>query len=204
MQQLSGLIFEIVFGGVMFCWIGFAAVFLLRKKPPGSPETKRNNIAMLGLALEAVGYAIVWTGRRQVETPIAPIGLTLQIALALITIATSIGSVWLVVAAVRTLGKQWAVAARLVEGHRLVTDGPYRIVRNPIYLGMFGMMIATGLAASRWESLLVAIVVFWIGTKLRIAGEEKLLREAFGEEFEEYVQRVPALLPHLGQSRSGK
>jgi protein-S-isoprenylcysteine O-methyltransferase Ste14 len=67
---------------------------------------------------------------------------------------------------------------------------------------MFGMMIATGLAASYWWALLPAIVVFWVGTLMRVRSEEKLLREAFGKEFEEYTRCVPALLP-FGTQRSG-
>jgi protein-S-isoprenylcysteine O-methyltransferase Ste14 len=62
---------------------------------------------------------------------------------------------------------------------------------------MFGMMLATGLAVSYWWILPPAIVVFWAGTIMRIRSEEKLLREAFGNDFEQYSQRVPALVPFL-------
>jgi len=111
--------------------------------------------------------------------------------------AIAIASVWLVNAAARRLGKQWALAARLVEGHTLIQDGPYRIVRNPIYTGMFGMLLATGLAAGRWIPLLVAIVLFAAGTYIRIRSEERLLRQAFGSEFEQYARNVPALIPGI-------
>jgi protein-S-isoprenylcysteine O-methyltransferase Ste14 len=98
---------------------------------------------------------------------------------------------------VQTLGKQWTVQARLIRGHELVTEGPYGIVRNPIYLGMFGLLIATGLAASRPWTLLIAVVVFLVGNQIRIRAEEKLLRESFGEQFEDYARRVPAFLPRI-------
>jgi len=39
-------------------------------------------------------------------------------------------------------------AMRVLEGHKLITLGPYNVVRNPIYTGMFGMLMATGLAIS--------------------------------------------------------
>ena len=97
--------------------------------------------------------------------------------------------------AVRTLGKQWAIAARLVEGHKLITEGPYGWVRNPIYTGM--LLLATGLAVSRWIALPAAIALFGMGTVIRVRSEEKLLREAFGEEFEQYTRRVPAVLPGI-------
>ena len=103
----------------------------------------------------------------------------------------------MVLAAVRTLGKQWAIAARIVEDHQLITEGPYRLVRNPIYSGMFGMLIATGLVVSVWWALLPAIIVFWYGTSIRVRSEEQLLRESFGAKFEEYASRVPPLVPRL-------
>lgn len=122
---------------------------------------------------------------------------TVEIALAIVTMAIALFSSWLSLAAVRALGKQWALVARVVEGHKLITGGPYRRVRNPIYLGMFGMMLATGLAFSTWWMLPVAAVIFLLGTTIRVRREERLLRETFGEEFELYAQRVPALFPRL-------
>jgi protein-S-isoprenylcysteine O-methyltransferase Ste14 len=113
------------------------------------------------------------------------------------TIALAAGSIWLIVAAVRTLGKQWAFAARLVEGHKLITAGPYHFVRNPIYTGMLGMLVATGLALEHWRNLVVAVVLFAVGLVIRVRSEERLLRAAFGREFEEYAKRVPAVVPGI-------
>ena len=197
----SDNISSIVFSLVMACWCVFAAAFIFRKRPPKSRETKRDNAARSGLVLEAVGYAIVWMYRRPISSPFLSMGVGLEIGIALVAVALAVGSVWMVLSAVRTLGKQWSVAARLVEGHTLITDGPYSVVRNPIYAGMFGMMIATGLAVSYWWILPPAIVVFWVGTMMRVRSEEKLLREAFDNEFETYARRVPALLPNLIRKR---
>ena len=109
----------------------------------------------------------------------------------------AMGSVWLCSAAVRTLGTQWSLAARVLEGHKLITSGPYSVVRNPIYTGMFGMLLATGLAISHWVGLLIGVIVFAVGTAVRVHSEEKLLRGAFGEEFETYARKVPAVVPFL-------
>jgi protein-S-isoprenylcysteine O-methyltransferase Ste14 len=190
---------QIVFCAVIGCWFGFAAVFLVRKRPPRKEETKRNRVAGLGIFLQSLGYFTVWFWSRQWSSfrPIAPMPQAVEIVLGVFTVAAAAGSVWLVLAAVRTLGKQWAIAARLVEGHKLITEGPYRWVRNPIYTGMFGMLLATGLAMSQWIVLPPAIALFAVGTVIRVRSEEKLLREAFGEEFEQYTRRVPAVLPGI-------
>jgi protein-S-isoprenylcysteine O-methyltransferase Ste14 len=48
-----------------------------------------------------------------------------------------------------------------------------------------------------WTALLIAIVVFVVGMVIRVRSEEKLLRAAFGKEFEEYARRVPAVIPGI-------
>jgi protein-S-isoprenylcysteine O-methyltransferase Ste14 len=185
------------FFGMLASWAAFAAVFLVRKRPPRAQEAKRDKRSYWGIGLQAVGYWTVWFFARPYFSPIVPMPRTAEIVVAALTIAIGAASVWLSGAAVRTLGKQWTYQARVVEGHELITQGPYSLVRNPIYLGMFGMLLATGLAVGRWPVLLAAIVVFLIGIEIRIRTEEKLLREAFGEKFDAYARRVSALVPRL-------
>jgi protein-S-isoprenylcysteine O-methyltransferase Ste14 len=48
-----------------------------------------------------------------------------------------------------------------------------------------------------WIATIVAIVIFVIGLLIRVRSEEKLLRAAFGQEFEEYAKRVSAVLPGI-------
>lgn len=186
-----------VFYAVLACWFVFASFFLSRKKPPRAPERKRDPASRWGIVLQGVSFALVWSVRRPYFTALVPMAKWLEIGLAILTMAMAAGSVWICYAGVRTLDKQWAFAARVVEGHELITTGPYRWVRNPIYLGMFGMMLATGLATSRWWIILIAAAVFLVGNAIRVRSEEKLLRESFGAEFEVYAQRVPAMFPRL-------
>jgi protein-S-isoprenylcysteine O-methyltransferase Ste14 len=177
---------------LMACWVAFAAVFLIRKKTTGTTEVRRDRRASVPIAMQAVAFAIVWTFRRHPGVPLIAPALTPYLdffacALAVTTV------IWVLVS-VRTLGKQWTVAARLVEGHQLVTEGPYRLVRNPIYTGMLGMLLATGIILTRWPVFAVAIVLFLGTTMWRIRIEEGLLRGQFGAEFEQYRKRVPAAL----------
>ena len=185
------------FAAVMLSWFAFAAAFLFRKKPPGASERKRDRGSLFGIILQGVAYALVWMIRRSMFSPIAPLGKPLEVGLAIFTTAVAIGSVWLIMAAVRVLGKEWSFAARVVEGHRLVTEGPYRLVRHPIYTGMFGMLVSTALAISHWKVLLPAFLLFLVGTVIRVRMEERLLREEFGTEWEGYTQKVPAVIPGL-------
>jgi protein-S-isoprenylcysteine O-methyltransferase Ste14 len=196
MAPSSGLLAEIVYVVVVLCWIFFAVIFFLGKKGASRSDTKRATSSLLGLVLQSVAYAAVWVFPRGRLTPLVPMPNIAEAA-AIVTMAIAIGSVWFCLAAVRALGRQWALEARVIEGHELIKQGPYSVVRNPIYLGMFGLLVATGLAISRWEALVAAAVLFLAGTEIRIRSEEMLLREAFGARFEEYARNVPAFFPRL-------
>jgi protein-S-isoprenylcysteine O-methyltransferase Ste14 len=199
-----GIVFNfwptLVFATVIICWFAFAGAFILRKKPPSPPDQKREPGSLFGVALQGLSYALVWAIHRQSFTLIidgSPPARKIALAGGMLAMAVAIGSVYLVMASIKTLGKEWSLTARVVEGHKLATTGPYARVRHPIYTGMLGMLLATGLAISVWQVLVIALVVFFVGTIIRIRSEEKLLRETFGETFDDYKQRVSAILPGI-------
>jgi protein-S-isoprenylcysteine O-methyltransferase Ste14 len=185
------------FFGMIASRIAFALVFQLRRKPAKAPERKRDPKSYWGIGLQAVGFWSLWIVPRRYFSPLVMMSRPAELAMAVLTIAIGVVSVCLCGAAVRTLGKQWTYGARVIEGHELITQGPCALMRNPIYLGMFGMLVATGLAVGRWPVVIGGCVVFLIGTKIRMGSEEKLLREAFGEKFEEYARRVSAFIPGI-------
>src|SRR6266699_3019378 len=111
--------------------LAFVVMFFFHKKPPSPPDQKRDPSSIIGIVFQGLGYAIVWTIRRPWFTPMFP-NKSLEIGLAVLTMILAVFSVWFCSAAIRTLGTQWSLAARVVEGHKLVTEGPYGIVRNPI------------------------------------------------------------------------
>ncbi len=76
------------------------------------------------------------------------------------------------------------------ETSALVTDGPYRYSRNPIYLA--DLLLQTGIgAAFAFEWTLPLLAVTWLGLRvLVIRNEERYLAELFGDEYLEYRQRV--------------
>jgi protein-S-isoprenylcysteine O-methyltransferase Ste14 len=59
------------------------------------------------------------------------------------------------------------------------------------------MLLATGFAFSHWIGIIIGLIVFLVGTKIRTNLEEALLRDAFGEEFESWRAKVPGLIPFI-------
>lgn len=116
-------------------------------------------------------------------------------ALAMSLIVTGLGiSVW----ARRHIGQFWSARVTLKAGHQLIQSGPYARVRHPIYSGIFLAMIGTALFVGKWRALLGA-AVFFLGHWLKARREEALLKEQFGEAYEQYRMRTGSLLPRLGK-----
>ncbi len=179
-------------------WVVFIAAFAFRKKGPRTEEQKRDRASTPGLVMQMIGFAVVFSIRRPFISAIGGDSFGINLAAAVITLLVVVSSLAMVVRAVQVLGKQWSLAARLVKGHELIVDGPYRLVRHPIYTGMIGMLIASGLAISRWWAIIAGLVIFGVGTAIRVRVEERLLRGQFGEQYEAYSKRVPAILPLRG------
>jgi protein-S-isoprenylcysteine O-methyltransferase Ste14 len=68
-------------------------------------------------------------------------------------------------------------------------------VRHPIYLGIGLFLMAASVVAATWWAFVAALGLYVAGSMLRIQAEDRLLASRFGQEFENYRQRVPALLP---------
>jgi protein-S-isoprenylcysteine O-methyltransferase Ste14 len=80
------------------------------------------------------------------------------------------------------------------EGHELRTDGPYGIVRHPIYAGILGMPLGSAMldGFGHWT---LALIGGGLLVLLRVRSEERLMTEVFRDEYEGYRRRVPALIP---------
>jgi len=97
-----------------------------------------------------------------------------------------------------TLGKMYnvssALGAQLYADHRLITHGPYAIVRNPMYVGIIAATLG-GLLIYRTWSLVFALTSF--GMVIRARREEKALAAEFGQQWIDYCKRVPGWIPRL-------
>jgi protein-S-isoprenylcysteine O-methyltransferase Ste14 len=92
------------------------------------------------------------------------------------------------------LGKEWSPQLQLGEQHRLVTSGPYAWVRHPMYLAMFAVAIALALLSSNWCFVLFAAAMI-VGFVVRAPREERMMVEAFGEEYKTYMQGTGRFFP---------
>jgi protein-S-isoprenylcysteine O-methyltransferase Ste14 len=92
------------------------------------------------------------------------------------------------------LDTQWSAQLQLRKEHSLVTIGPYKRLRHPLYAAMFAWAIALALVTANW--IFVAVTVATIsGTMARVPKEEQMMLEAFGEEYKEYMRCTGRYFP---------
>ena len=175
-------------------WITFG-LFLIQhiwrvkrlRQQSGVPEQAEHAPAsMAGLALEGLGVLVIWAFPREGITPLPVLGFGCLLAF---------GGVLLLKASLLHLGTEFRIKAVVTHTHRLITTGPYSVVRHPIYAAFLLLAAGQGLVYSHVAATAVGLAIFLAGTEIRIRAEEKLLAQRFGSVFEEYRQRVSAYLP---------
>jgi protein-S-isoprenylcysteine O-methyltransferase Ste14 len=188
--SVAALVLEIV--GVTASWLFYLPLFL--GGPRADAEaTVPGDRTLIGFALQILALLILVGFHRPWPGPLSwnPI---IEPTLAVVSLVVAVASVRLSQLARRELGTNWNFRAGLVDGHTLITTGPFRFVRHPLSLGFFGLVMATGLAVARAPAIPIAAIIFLIGTIVRIRTEDRVLSAAYGTEFELYKRKVSALL----------
>lgn len=98
--------------------------------------------------------------------------------------------------AVASLGRMWC--SLYIAGYKdmeLVTEGPYSLSRNPLYLFSLIGVVGIGFATETLTIPLLLFLLFLSYYPFVIRGEEKRLHAIFGEKFAQYRETVPVLIP---------
>ena len=103
--------------------------------------------------------------------------------------------VWLRVWGTATLGADTVKHAQM-QGSVVVADGPYRYVRNPLYLGSWCTVAAMGFVMPPSGALVTMVLQSVFALRL-ILGEEAFLSARLGEPYQLYLRTVPRLIPRV-------
>ncbi|MEV6117502.1 isoprenylcysteine carboxylmethyltransferase family protein [Streptomyces sp. NPDC052109] len=119
-----------------------------------------------------------------------------QPELAVLGVLLAVASTALLLWARWVLGTMWASVPMVQEHHELRTDGPYRLVRHPIYTGLLGLIVGAmpAFGFGVWTAVPV-VAVPWLLRRVRI--EDALMAGQFGASYDAYRADVPALVPRI-------
>ncbi len=96
--------------------------------------------------------------------------------------------------------RAWASGC-IEKNVNIAWSGPYRHVRNPLYIGSFLIGLGFTLMANHWLLLLLFLSLYLIVYRHGVLSEEKLLTAKFGHDFKRYCEHVPRFIPRCNPTR---
>jgi protein-S-isoprenylcysteine O-methyltransferase Ste14 len=111
--------------------------------------------------------------------------------------STPLAVPFMVGAALVVLGSVVRVYASgyIVKNKLLATDGPYSLVRHPLYTGNLLILIGFAVACGLWWAFVVAALFWWFYYPPTIDYEDRKLQRIFGESWDTWSRTVPAVIP---------
>lgn len=182
-------IIEWIFTAISLLWIGEFVIFRNRGVGQGDSLEKRTFFTIFTVLIATIIAAMVL----QELQPFATLALIGQLV-GIILLATG---VFLRFWGIIHLKSQFTRYVTVREGDEIVSTGPYRKLRHPLYTGL--LLITLGMALF-FGSLIAAIIggiaIVWALLQ-RINYEERLLIEKFGPDYEQWMKKRARLIPFI-------
>lgn len=181
---------------VGFLWLAFLVLWtigaLVQKR-----AVRRDSLTsrVLQLALGATAYFLLASPRLShgfLATPFVPENILFSFLGLGLTIIGFAFAIWGRV----VLGGNWSAAVTVKKDHELVRNGPYALVRHPIYTGALLALLGTAVVFRESRGL-SAFAVALLALRLKSQREERFMTEEFGAEYKDYEKRVKALVPFV-------
>lgn len=179
---------------VVACWIVFLIYWFISSFFAKKSVTKRNLgwkwilIAVFLIILANLGIKFL----NLYFSPLFSPSYTIDFIASSFAILGVMGAVW----ARTVLGRNWSGYVTYKKNHELVTNGPYRWVRHPIYSSILLMLIGTFLYyPSLWIITVFPVYIgifFW-----RMGKEEEIMIKLFGNKYRNYMKRTKRLIPFV-------
>jgi len=185
-MQIPNLIFILV---VTIYWI-FIRIPRITKRKLQKESIEKEKIKIIG-ELPLILSIIFYSGTVYLVIP-----KTLNLILFSIGISLFVFGIFFNEWARTILGKQWSGAARILREHKLITKGPYSIVRHPMYFANTAMLIGCLFVVQSF--ILLGLFLLTLGIFIyRASIEEKELLRKFGKEYEKYKEKAAFIIPFI-------
>lgn len=183
---------------IQLSWLAFIVFWFLAwgwSKPTAEHQSAASRRAYLVLLF--IGFTFLWnSGSLASVYPLGihgyPYSRTVHSVANILAVLSVVLAIW----ARATLGSNWSANVQIKKDHRLVTRGPYRFVRHPIYTAMLGLFLATALAQGTLGGFVGFPFVF-ISCLVKARQEEGFMTRQFPNEYPAYRNRTWQLVPFI-------
>ncbi len=179
-----------------YLWLAFCVIWLLwalKTKPAQQRESVSSRLSYTIFVIAA--FYLVFA--KEITQPWLRIHLFLPNRLSeVLGVALTAAGIGFAVWARFYLGGNWSSSVTVKVGHELVRTGPYRFVRHPIYTGLIVALLGTALQQPQVRGL-IAILLLYVGFKIKSKIEEQIMISTFGAQYKEYSQATGAIIPKL-------
>jgi len=180
---------------IIICWCIFFTVWVASANRTKPIVERRSVESQMAYRLPlGIGWCLLvipdWF--RPMNLQIVPRTPFLEMSSAAICICGLVFTIW----ARQTLAGNWSADVTFKQDHELIRNGPYHLVRHPIYTGLLAMFLGNAILIGQLRgvfSLLLILLGFWI--KLR--QEERLMLQHFPDAYPLYRREVKALIPFV-------
>lgn len=157
-----------------------------------SLKTGRERVLM-GAAVLGIIVLLIWV----VSPAFAFADFTLRLAPFTAGSACLIVSLWLFHRSHVDLGLNWSPTLELRESHQLVTRGIYRTIRHPMYTSLLLYGVGQALVVPNWFAGPFYLVALAVLVGFRLGDEERMMRDAFPDEYPTYMKSTKRLVPRV-------
>lgn len=204
LASVAGLAFKgvlswntIAFLVILVVWSSMRVVFQAQVGSPGRASDRLEKallfLVFLGMLITPLAYmATPFLGFADIDLPDWLHGTAIAVA--------CLGMI-VFYRAHADLGRQWSVSVELRENHQLVDTGIYAWMRHPMYSALFLITAAQAGLLDNWLAGFSGLASFTALYALRVAKEEQLMDEAFGQAWRDYAAKTPRLVPWPGGQR---
>jgi protein-S-isoprenylcysteine O-methyltransferase Ste14 len=163
-----------------------------RKTPITSRVARARELMLLSISYSGLGVVpaiYVITGAPRFAD------YAFQPALAIAGTFAFAGALYMFHRSHRDLGRSWSVTLEIRDRHRLITHGVYRLIRHPMYTAFWLWALAQALLLPNWFAGFAGLVGFGTLFFGRVAREERMMLDNFGEEYRAYMTRTYRVIP---------
>lgn len=179
-----------------YVWVAFLVVWIvwgLKAKPTQAREGASSRLSYIPLTI-AGAYLMFSADVPREFLRVSLFGPTIWTNV--LGIALTVAGVGLAFWARAYLGGNWSSSVTVKVGHQLVRTGPYRWVRHPIYTGLMLGICGTAIVRDQVRGV-IAVVLLYLGFKVKSKIEERTMTETFGAQYEDYSRTTGAIIPRL-------